>query len=110
MRPLELKVDRGEMRRHDGAVDACIVGCGAAGSVLACKLAQAGWKVVVLEAGPWLSTEEDLRQDELTMLGRFDWDDRRWVSGAEELQTGHVRDGRGVGGGTLHFGAVSLRL
>lgn len=44
------------------------------------------------------------------MLGRFDWDDRRWVSGNEELQTGHVRDGRGVGGGTLHFGGVSLRL
>jgi choline dehydrogenase-like flavoprotein len=98
------------MRRHDGRVDVCIVGCGAAGSVLAKELAEAGWSVVVLEAGEWLSTEEDLRQDEPTMLGRFDWDDRRWVEGEEPLELGHRRDGRGVGGGTLHFGGVALRL
>lgn len=98
------------MRRHDGPVDACIVGCGAGGSTLAKELAERGWKVVVLEAGEWLDTEEDLRQDELTMLGRFDWDDRRWLAGAEELELGHRRDGRGVGGGTIHFGGVTLRL
>jgi choline dehydrogenase-like flavoprotein len=98
------------MARYQGAVDVCIIGCGAAGSVLACNLAEAGWKVVVLEAGDWLSTDADLRQDEVTMLGRFDFDDRRWVAGNEELQMGHVRDGRGVGGGTLHYGAVALRL
>jgi choline dehydrogenase-like flavoprotein len=110
MKPYELSIREQPMRHHDGEVDVCIVGCGAAGSVLACRLAEAGWKVVVLEAGSWLSTEDDFRQDELTMLGRFDWDDRRWVTGNEELQTGHVRDGRGVGGGTLHYGGVALRL
>jgi choline dehydrogenase-like flavoprotein len=98
------------MRRHDGRVDVCIVGCGAAGSVLAKRLAERGWSVVVLEAGDWLSTDEDLRQDEPTMLGRFDWDDRRWLQGEERLELGHRRDGRGVGGGTLHFGGVALRL
>jgi choline dehydrogenase-like flavoprotein len=44
------------------------------------------------------------------MLGRFDWDDRRWLAGSEELEQGHRRDGRGVGGGTMHFGGVALRL
>jgi choline dehydrogenase-like flavoprotein len=110
VKPLEVTGTRERMRRHDGHVDVCIVGCGAAGSVLAKELAEAGWSVVVLEAGDWLSTDDDLRQDELEMLGRFDWDDRRWLDGNEPLELGHRRDGRGVGGGTLHYGAVALRL
>ncbi|MGH8945837.1 MAG: GMC family oxidoreductase [Acidimicrobiia bacterium] len=110
MRPLELSVSKDQMRRYDGMVDACIVGCGAGGSVLAKELAEAGWKVVVLEAGAWLSTDQDFRQDEVEMLGKFDWDDRRWLDGDEELELGHRRDGRGVGGGTLHFGGVALRI
>jgi choline dehydrogenase-like flavoprotein len=110
VRPLEITTGPDAMRRHDGRVDACIVGCGAGGATLAKELAERGWKVVVLEAGDWLSTDDDLRQDELTMLGRFDWDDRRWLAGQEELELGHRRDGRGVGGGTIHFGGVTLRL
>jgi choline dehydrogenase-like flavoprotein len=98
------------MPQHKDRVDVCIVGCGAGGSVLAKELAERGWRVVVLEAGDWLSTDDDLRQDELRMLGRFDWDDRRWLAGDEELELGHRRDGRGVGGGTIHFGGVALRL
>jgi choline dehydrogenase-like flavoprotein len=110
MKPLELRVDPDDMRRHEGPVDACIIGCGAAGSVLAKELTEAGWRVVVLEAGDWLSTDNDFRQDEVEMLGKFDWDDRRWLTGEEELELGHRRDGRGVGGGTLHFGGVALRM
>jgi choline dehydrogenase-like flavoprotein len=110
VKPLELTVGHDDMRHHDGRVDVCIIGCGAAGSVLARELAEGGWSVVVLEAGAWLSTDEDFRQDEVTMLGRFDWDDRRWLQGKELLELGHRRDGRGVGGGTLHFGGVALRL
>jgi choline dehydrogenase-like flavoprotein len=110
MKPLEESVQPQSMRHHSGHVDACIIGCGAAGSVLARHLSEAGWRVVVLEAGEWLSTEDDFRQDELSMLGKFDWDDRRWLEGDEELEMGHRRDGRGVGGGTLHFGGVALRL
>ncbi len=110
MKPLEDVATPERMRRYDGHVDACIVGCGAAGSVLAKELAEAGWKVVVLEAGEWLFTDADLRQDEVEMRGKFDWDDRRWFQGSESLEMGHPRDGRGVGGGTIHYGAVSLRL
>ncbi|HEX5936667.1 MAG TPA: GMC family oxidoreductase [Actinomycetota bacterium] len=110
MKPLEFTSGPDTMRRHDGRVDVCIIGCGAAGSVLSKELAERSWSVVVLEAGDWLSTDDDLRQDEATMLGRFDWDDRRWLQGGEQLELGHRRDGRGVGGGTLHFGGVALRL
>ena len=110
MKPLEVTVGVDRMARYDGHVDAVIVGCGAGGSVLAKELAESGWKAVVLEAGDWLSTDRDLRQDELEMLGKFDWDDRRWLDGEEVLELGHRRDGRGVGGGTLHYGGVALRL
>lgn len=110
MKPLELTAGAARMRSYEGHVDVCIVGCGAGGSVLAKELAERGFSVVVLEAGEWLSTDDDLRQDELEMLGKFDWDDRRWLKGNEQLEFGHRRDGRGVGGGTLHFGGVALRL
>ena len=42
MKPLELEYTHERMRRHDGHVDACIVGCGAGGSTLAKELAEAG--------------------------------------------------------------------
>ena len=37
----------------DDAVDFVIVGTGAGGGTLACRLAEAGFSVVGLDAGPW---------------------------------------------------------
>jgi len=101
---------RSIMRRHDGRVDACIVGCGAAGSVLAKELAEGGMSVVVLEAGDWLDSREDFVNDELSMLGPLDWDDLRIVDGTDPIGTGRVNTGRAVGGSTVHFTAVAVRL
>jgi choline dehydrogenase-like flavoprotein len=98
------------MRRHEGAVDACIVGCGAAGSVLAKELAEGGLSVVVLEAGDWLDSREDFVNDELSMLGPLDWVDLRIVDGRDPIRTGRVNTGRAVGGSTVHFTAVAVRL
>ena len=98
------------MRRHDGAVDACIVGSGAAGGVLAKELAQAGMTVVVLEAGEWLDTRDDYVNDELSMLGRIDWDDLRVADGDDPLRLGRINTGRAVGGTTVHYTAAALRL
>ena len=98
------------MRRHDGAVDACIVGCGAGGSVLAKELAEAGLSVVVIEAGDWVDSREDMVNDELSMLGPLDWDDLRIADGNDPIRTGRVNTGRAVGGTTVHFTAMSLRL
>lgn len=98
------------MRRHEGRVDVCIVGSGAAGGVLAKELAEAGLTVVVLEAGEWFDTRADYVNDELSMLGKIDWDDLRLSDGADPLQLGRVNTGRAVGGTTVHYTAAALRL
>lgn len=43
------------MARYEDSdeVDLCIVGAGAGGSVLAQRLARQGWRIVVIEAGPF---------------------------------------------------------
>ena len=54
------------MRRFsdDDEVDLVIVGCGAGGSVLAQRLARAGWRVVALDAGPFWDPDTDWVSDE----------------------------------------------
>jgi choline dehydrogenase-like flavoprotein len=98
------------MRHHEGTVDACIIGSGAAGAVLAKELAEAGMTVVVLEAGRWLDTRKDFVNDELSMLGTLDWDDARITDGNDPLKLGRVNTGRAVGGTTVHYTAAALRL
>lgn len=99
------------MKRYSGNVDVCIVGAGAAGGVLAKKIAKAGHSVVVLEAGQWLDTFDDMVNDELHMLqGQLDWDDLRITAGLDPIQLGRANTGRGVGGTTVHYTAAALRL
>ena len=90
-------------------VDACIVGAGAAGGVLAHRLAAAGLSVVVIEAGPFWDPATDFASDELEMK-RLGWQDTRLVGGSDPLQMGRNNSGRGVGGGTTHFTGVFLRF
>jgi len=90
--------------------DFLIVGAGAAGGVVAKELATAGFRVVVLEQGPWLR-ERDFQHDELWSSQRHaltnDYrrqPNTRRLSEAERatLQPS-ISYGRGVGGGTVHF-------
>lgn len=99
--------------------DVCIVGSGAGGGTAAYVLSQAGARVVVLEKGPWL-TEKNFGDDEL----RFG--DRRFIdqdplieprtfrdtgSQGDHLYVGRVLPvSRCVGGGSVHYGAVSFRF
>ena len=49
--------------------DVCIIGSGAGAGPIIYELSKAGYKVVVLEKGPWVKTE-DFNKDEMTATRR----------------------------------------
>lgn len=90
--------------------DFVIVGAGAAGGVIAKELAEAGFRIVVLEQGPRLS-ERDFRHDEiwshdlhaLTNDHRRQPNTRRASESEVATIVPTITYGRMVGGGTVHF-------
>ena len=54
-------------RKYATEADICIVGAGAAGGILAYELSKAGFRVVVIEAGPFWDPQRDFASDELAM-------------------------------------------
>lgn len=92
----------------DGQVDFAIVGTGAGGGTLACKLAEAGFRVVAFEAGPFWRPLEDFASDEEEQQKLY-WREERISGGTDPLELGSNNSGRGVGGGTVHFTMVALR-
>jgi choline dehydrogenase-like flavoprotein len=90
-------------------VDFAIVGTGAGGGTLACKLAEAGFSVVALDAGPWWRPLEDFASDE-THQEKLYWNDERICDGTDPLVLGANNSGRSIGGSTVHFAMVSLRF
>src|SRR5690625_3020058 len=95
-------------RKYKDDADICIVGAGAAGGVLAYELSKAGFKVVIIEAGPFWNPQTDFASDELSM-SYLGWQETRIVGGQHPIELGHNNCGRGVGGGTTHFTGVFLR-
>lgn len=91
------------------AVDFAVIGTGAGGGTLACKLAEAGFSVVAFDAGPYFRPLEDFASDE-THQSKLYWTDTRIVDGANPLKMGSNNSGRAVGGSTVHFAMVSLRF
>src|SRR5215471_6815060 len=98
--------------------DVVIVGAGAVGGVLAAELGKAGMKVIALERGPRLRTEDFAPQDELRYFQRQDLrpDPKRqpitWRpnTGARATPIPTQSYGNQAGGGTVHYGAVSWRF
>jgi len=90
-------------------VDFAIVGTGAGGGTLSCRLAEAGFSVVAFDAGAWWRPLEDFASDE-THQHKLFWTDDRVCDGADPLVLGANNSGRSVGGSTVHFAMVSLRF
>ncbi len=90
-------------------VDLCVVGAGAGGSVLAQRLARQGWKVVVLEAGPFWHPDEDWVSDEAGSHHLY-WTQKRIIGGADPIEMGKNNSGRGVGGSMVHYAGYCPRF
>jgi choline dehydrogenase-like flavoprotein len=99
------------MRRYalTDEVDFLVVGTGAGGGTLACRLAEAGFSVIGLDAGPWFRPLEDFASDEAEQTKLY-WTDDRISTGGNPVQLGSNNSGKAVGGSTVHFAMVSLRF
>jgi choline dehydrogenase-like flavoprotein len=93
----------------DEPVDFAIVGTGAGGGTLACRLAEQGFSVVAFDAGPYWRPLEDFASDEHHQEKLY-WTDERLVEGENPLQLGANNCGKSIGGSTVHFAMVSLRF
>jgi choline dehydrogenase-like flavoprotein len=103
--------------RPDDEVDFVVVGSGAAGGVVAKELSTAGFRVVVLEQGPW-RTERDFVHDEIKIFQQSalstDWNVspntfRKTEKDKAKKQPALVY-ARGVGGTSVHFSANFWRF
>ncbi|MGH2916494.1 MAG: GMC family oxidoreductase [Solirubrobacteraceae bacterium] len=99
------------MARYDDSdeVDLCIVGAGAGGSVLAQRLARRGWRIVIIEAGPFWHPDEDWVSDEAGSHQLY-WTQERVIGGEDPIELGKNNSGRGVGGSMVHYAGYCPRF
>ncbi len=104
-------VPRERMARYDDgyAVDLVIVGAGAGGGTLAQRLARRGWKVVVLESGPFWDPDEDWVSDEAGSHKLY-WTADRVIGGEDPVELGKNNSGHGVGGSMVHYAGYCPRF
>ena len=102
---------RARMRRYrqDQPVDMVVVGCGAGGATLAQRLARRGWRVVVLEAGPFWDPDTDWVSDEAGAHDLY-WTEPRVIGGQDPVELGKNNSGRGVGGSMVHYAGYTPRF
>ncbi len=99
--------------------DVCVIGAGPAGALVADRLADAGRRVVVLEAGPRFDPDDRFERSERAIRPAYDlpdvWDGDperdAHVSSNEDwfYPLNHTRV-KGVGGSTLHWQGMVMRL
>jgi len=99
------------MRRFadDDEVDLVIVGAGAGGSVLAQRLARHGWRIAILETGPFWDPDRDWVSDEAGAHELY-WTEKRIIGGRDPVELGKNNSGRGVGGSMVHYAGYTPRF
>ena len=93
-----------------GDYDAVVIGSGFGGGVTACRLAEAGWRVCVLERGRRFGKDDF--PDRLEQAPGLFWHPKANPDGMFELRLMRdlaVLDAAGVGGGSLIYASVHLR-
>jgi len=101
--------ERMQRYRDEDEVDLCIVGAGAGGSVLAQRLARHGWRIVILEAGPFWDPDADWVSDEAGSHDLY-WTEPRVIGGSDPVELGKNNCGRGVGGSMVHYAGYAPRF
>src|ERR1700761_4871546 len=91
------------------SVDRVIVGAGAGGGTLAQRLARRGWRVVVLDAGPFWDPDEDWVSDEAGAHELY-WTEERIIGGSDPVELGKNNSGRGGGGSMVHYAGYCPRF
>ncbi|HEX4345608.1 MAG TPA: GMC family oxidoreductase [Solirubrobacteraceae bacterium] len=95
--------------RDDDEVDLVIVGAGAGGSTLAQRLARRGWRIVMLESGPFWDPDRDWVSDEAGSH-RLYWTAKRMIGGSDPVELGKNNSGHGVGGSMVHYAGYAPRF
>jgi choline dehydrogenase-like flavoprotein len=102
-------LDRMARYAHDDEVDMVIVGAGAGGTTLAQRLARRGWRVVILESGPFWDPDRDWVSDEAG-ASKVYWNAPRVIGGSDPVELGKNNSGHGVGGSMVHYAGYTPRF
>ena len=106
------------MSTHGNPIDSServvvVIGSGAGGGTIAHELTAKGLKVVVLEAGPYL-TQDDWMNDEWPAFSQMAWLDNRTTSGSWRVSTDFPNLPtwivKAVGGTTTHWAGATPRF
>ncbi|MGI8580449.1 MAG: GMC family oxidoreductase [Solirubrobacteraceae bacterium] len=95
--------------RQEDEVDLLIVGAGAGGCTLAQRLARRGWRVVILESGPFWDPDRDWVSDEAGAHKLY-WTADRVIGGEDPVELGKNNSGHGVGGSMVHYAGYTPRF
>jgi len=117
MRKAALDTPPGAVFKPNDEVDFVIVGAGAAGGVMARELSQRGFRVVLLEQGPYLRAA-DFKHDEIAidkmaaLTNDYHTQPNTFRTSESDVARpkGVVKYGRLVGGGSVHFTANYWRF
>lgn len=76
---------------------------------MAQRLARAGWRAVIIEAGPFWHPDTDWVSDEAGSHPLY-WTQKRIIGGDDPIELGKNNSGRGVGGSMVHYAGYCPRF